>query len=1117
MMHQNCRKHGQWIANGSFEEGETLEDVLLWHRMAGTSPAVNATVGWEIDESDAVHGSRSLKTLTGAPLLLMEEVWEPIPLEEPWIFSVYLKADREDVSCELSVTLWWKFERETVSSSVKLTREWKRYEVIVQGIPRLVRRSSSVQGPVNFEIRPCELATVWADAAQWTRLADSDQAVKDGPRVFFENAQQWTLPRPALKPLVSSHGDWTGTVPLRVWRDGSGPATRLPVAVGVPFSRGVWNGGGRVSLRRADGGKVDVQIEVLSHWDQGQSVQVIGVFFTDQMGAGWSDYTLCVEPGKESEQEGDGTFVWSLNAGEIVGQLWEGIERDGCRILDSASLRAVGLDGTLYDSAWDNEATSETERDGALYRVIRCSGRLMDRKGRSLLAYVARLHLWRDLPGVKLEISVVNPRKEGSVRLRSLHWSTRDVSPDTLTGNDVPAASLLIADLPSLPEERKPLYLEAGGLLLHVLEGWQRHPSALACEGGELRGYLWPGAGVRALALPRGLALTREFWLREVTAVDDVPEAWDADPIGIAAPSWWAKRSILLPLTEAEPERFPLMEGWLAGPSALDKLAPAQVEADCAYGVFDFGDNHGDGGWANLESFHDWCALLVGLRSGDPVALRAGLGGARHYRDIDINQLSGACYEHTFNHVAGQADMSHAWPDGVNLHYLLTGSRRSLEVALLHGEYTLALPPDELTHGLRTLGRYLFNLVEGYQLTGDPRFRQRFEVQLAAARQLLAGDAENPDRSIFSYIGRWQVRRLVPFHAWYGIAALQKMEALTGCPALAELISSEIAASLNPELYDLDLQELWPGVAPAQGMPLMLADFARHRGSFFYPVMLTEAESRGRPELAQLALATLYAGAVEGRSEGQLQTVLSLAALKGVTTDEDQLVASARSLLWEAAAETLLNGDFSLSETAWHYWRPCATKSLAHHTNWQSVRKEAAVLDPHIVREGLRSLRLNLAFGGSLAEIKLDTARFRMVPGQQTLLGWLKWDGGAVCPEVSLELRDLDGHFERLPLLSILPVDTTAPRLSSRSVQVGEATLGPPDLNGWREMRVVLDITKRTVANLFIRAGLKERMDEGHVWIDSFRLEPGRRSELPLSYESVREPARQTPPTETLT
>ncbi len=1098
-----------YIANSSFENGKRLEDVLLWHRMTQTDAGVTQIKGWELDSTVAYHGKRSLKGIGASPLVIMEEVWEKVNPKKPWVFSVYLKADRDGVLCDLSAGAFWRLDEEVVSTEVKLTREWKRYEVIAKGIPRIYRRGTMIQGPVGLTIAPRGDATVWVDAVQWS---PKEREYSDhGPEAAAGDAPPVHYPLPATLSRPGGEGSWTGSIPLRVYRANAGSEVRQPVTVSVPFNRSQWDGKGTLTLRDAQGKLLEVQSEVLTAWGGGEGVQVLGLFFTDQLTAGWQDYTLEVTPEASAQPALMAKAKWQMTEPKVPGQLWGAMsDAQGHPLFEAGSLVGVGWDGAIYDSQFDKEAQWKLERSGPLYQVCRGTGRLVDRDGRALLAYVARVHRWRDLPGVKLEISLVNTRQSGSVRVRSLYWQTKEGSEkasliagenQTLTKGKLErsvfyspetASFALRQTGPAGTSEkpgREPLVLKARmgshTILAHAPEAWQRHPSQLAWEDGQWRGYLWPDTGARGLLFARGLALTREFWIGEAATEDQ--QVGDGDPVGIAAPGWWAQTDVLIPFFAADPDRFPFMESRLDTRRLLERLGNEKVESIHAYGVFDYGDIHGDGGWANMESFMDWAAILGGLRSGDASALEAGLRGARHYRDVDMNQASGACYVHNLNHVAGGTDMSHAWPGGVVAHYLLTGSKRSQEVALLHGDYLLALDADELAKGLRSLGRYLTNLVDLYQVTGDQRFKDRFFNQVRLSRELLAADKENPDRSIFSYIEHSKERRLVPFHAWYGISALQKMEALTGDPALSAFIAEEIAATLNPELYDFDLQELWPGISPKKGKPMVLANAAQHRGSFFYPVMIAQAIRAGRPDDAALALQSFYCSAVEGRFANRVETILSSAALWGAAAGqkESELVASARALYWEGAAETLLNGDFGQSPDYWHHWRPYPGKSLSYHTNWQERRKKLVSLDGNIHKSGKRSLRLNLlpvAFQGT---IKVDTNRFRLEPGHHLLSGWLRWDEGALPPVVSLEVSDLNGNF------GVFHVETQSGQIVNKqeTIRGGEIRISPPDAQGWREVKIGFSLTGRAVANLLLSATLKERTKEGHLWVDGFKVE----------------------------
>lgn len=1109
------------LSNGSFEEGEQIGDVLLWHRM--TQSDVAPSQGWEIATDEAYEGKRSLRTTSGAPLVLMDEVWEKAPEANPWVFSVWMKADRDGVKCELQAGLYTQLTEQAVSETVVLTREWKQYKLSVSKTPSLHGRHSTVQGPVNFRISPEANATVWVDAAQWQEgyATKGWSAGGSGMSVLKGEATKPVFPAAeAVSRPLEGEGSWAGEIPLRVFSPSPASEEVRPVALGVPMQRGLWDGRGEVRLVDAEGRSLPVQTEIIARQgtEGGEAIRVLGVQFLDRLKAGWSDYRLEILKAAAPVAAAQ-PFRWRLQPPSRPGLLWNTIEDvEGKIVVRAGSLRAIGLDGTLYDSGWDPEAEWKVEEEGSVSRTIRTAGRLMDKEGRALLGYVARISTWRELPGVKLEVSVINTRGEGSVPVRTLFWqcesgpsgevriegeeASREAGRfEKLTiyepaGNQFRAAVTTPRGARAL-DGRAPQALEARSgdrsVVLQAPGAWQYHPSAIAWERGIWKGYLWPESGVRALLLPRGLALTREFWLRE--GEESTAAAWEQPPVAMAAPVWWQENDVLLPFAAADRQRHPFMDRVLGTESLLAQVNAAQVEREKGWGVFDHGDYHGDGGWSNLESYRDWAILLTALRTGDAGAFSLGLKAAKHYRDIDIDQNDGLCYVHNFNHISGEKDPSHAWPSGVAMHYLLTGSKRSKEVILLHGESILATPEEFLaTRGLRSLGRWLLNLADVYLVSGDERYKERYFSQIEACRRELEKDRENPDRSIFSYIGNWSKRRLVPFHAWYGIAALQSMQNLTGDRRLETFISGEIAATLNPELYRRDIEELWPGVNFEEGMPLILADFARQRGSFAYPVLVTEATETGREDRARLALDALYAWAVEGRGVDRIEATLASTPLRTMKAAEEEMIAAAGERLWKGAAPSLLNGDFSLSDSRWTYWRPFPGKSLSYHTNWEERRRRMVALDGDVRKEGPRSLRYELMPKGFNAKIHVDTHRFRLEPGQHRFTGWLRWDAGAMPPVFGVDLRDRRGGIERLRVATAEDgiASITGNDAGARPVK---AELSPPDGDGWRQFQLFLHVTERRVANLHIGTHLRKEAAAGHLWLDSIGLthdsEPG--------------------------
>src|SRR5690606_34393096 len=114
------------LHNSSFEHGNTLADALLWHRMTGSPASVTEIEsGWNIDDQTAWHGSRSLRGNGQTPLVFCAEVWKSLPSKKsPWVFSVYLKADRPGVKCELATGLYTRFSENQMTNVVELDTEW---------------------------------------------------------------------------------------------------------------------------------------------------------------------------------------------------------------------------------------------------------------------------------------------------------------------------------------------------------------------------------------------------------------------------------------------------------------------------------------------------------------------------------------------------------------------------------------------------------------------------------------------------------------------------------------------------------------------------------------------------------------------------------------------------------------------------------------------------------------------------------------------------------------------------------------------------------------------------------------------------------------------------------
>ncbi|NLO05112.1 MAG: LamG domain-containing protein [candidate division WS1 bacterium] len=1126
-----------YLRNSSFERGESVADIFAWHRMGDVEYVVAEDFGWELVSEGAFDGDRCLRGDGSRPLQIPAEVWMRYPRADAWTFSAYLRADRDNVPCELRAGSYLTLAQEVRTEPVMIGREWQRYELKVANLHERIRRSGgAMQGPMNFEVAPLEEATIWVDALQWEPGDGAMRYIQSSRDAApaHDDAPLLTVPEmPAHQPVRAVAGQTAGEIPLLVHHFADAPASAAPVSLAVPMPEGLWNGRGSLNLVHADGSE-PVQSDVISQWYTDGSLQSLGLHFEADLQPGDNDFVLRYDPAGEGEAGSTaGSLLrrddlWRAEVGGLIvevdpdgGGIWERIAdaAGGETLLSAASLHAVDMAGVRYSSLNAPEIVTEVENEGPLRVSIARRGLLTSEDGRPLLMFIARLHLWRNQPGAQLELTLVNTRDSDSVALRELWWET--ATPDgaapaqvrlpwklseapgevsVLQYRDERAGQFVRAEVvdgritEKRADERAETWLTLerpdGGWLLHTRHGWQQHPTMLSADRtGRLRAYMWPANPVMALEFSRGMSITRDFTLLRTStdmtaeARDGLVEAIGQPPVAMTTPEWFAGVNLLVPVYQSDPERFPFMEERLTSHERLGRLSADQIEARNCYGLFNFGDHHGDGGWANLESYSDFSTLLMGLRNGDPQILRQGLISAAHYRDMDIDQVGGGCITHNPNHVMGGQSFSHAWPQGLFAHYLLTGSRRSLEVSLRVGEHMLA--KGDFDTGNRTLGRFLINLTDIYQLTADPRYLERFLGQLEYSGELLRQRPEATYQTVFGARDS-----LVPYHGWYGCTALLKMHQESGEEAVLGHAHREVPVTMDMGLYRLDLEQLWPGVSPEEGMPIVAADFARHRGNVLYPVLMGYAKLTGDQSWAELALRTLYAGAIEGRAVSSPQAVLASAALAAVPdgVTEQQLIDEARDLLWRAAAPTLLNGDFSLSADYWEHWRPFPGKSLAHHDTWQDSRQELAALDSEVFRSAAPSIRFHLTrdhtYGRS---ITMDSARFQVEPGEYQLSGWVRTDENIAVGSSRLFVAPLDGRYNSL----IFPVprdggDAEVANTSIFEVQACSATARGDD--GWQQWSIKFRAPQRAVVTLHVGASLASGR-EGYAWFGDIQLE----------------------------
>ncbi|MCK5805865.1 MAG: hypothetical protein KAI66_23745, partial [Lentisphaeria bacterium] len=247
---------------------------------------------------------------------------------------------------------------------------------------------------------------------------------------------------------------------------------------------------------------------------------------------------------------------------------------------------------------------------------------------------------------------------------------------------------------------------------------------------------------------------------------------------------------------------FPIFERTVIENACLSTMAPSYLNDYDCYGQFNQGDFRGDGGWSNLETQRGHAAWLYFMRSGDPALFHVAEAAARHYRDSDIDQFSGAAIIHNVSHTLGTRSTSHAWVQGMLDHCLVTGDRRTMEVALLHAgqlKHTLK-SPEKRGLGGRIVTRILDNLADLFMVTSDDALPNAYGTILNELRELVQREkATMPGIFQDKMYGPWYYR--ADFMPWYGLYSLAKMRLATGDPRWQEAFIAEANHALSRDTF----------------------------------------------------------------------------------------------------------------------------------------------------------------------------------------------------------------------------------------------------------------------------------------------------------------------------
>lgn len=1133
------------IPNSSFEFGESMSDILPWIRLRDQALLITKS-GWDIDCSTAYDGRRSLKG-SGAITFYFES-FDQASLKSGWTFSLHMKAEKPEAQVTVDLGFYHNIGRSCHHmKKFRVGGEWQRFDVQIKNIFTAVRRDGLV-GPVKVTITPVGDDIIWIDAIQFA--SGTPSAFRDlVPTIPAEDMPAGQTVPPFDPTSLAEVPRSSGSHEIVISANGEGIRKRVPLSSSVLFCQGT--AGRNSSYMLKDGEKViDADFIPLSVWPQDSSLQSLLVVFSTDVPAEGKRLKLEFMPSSGKEDRGgniavinNGIMVADMAGGRkltidiLSPELWRNIsDRKGNTIFGGAELSGFDIAGNKYFVTGMNGIV---ERNGRLSATMLRRGKLVNERNEAIALFTCRIHVRLDSPALELEFHVVNTAADKVSLIREIYWRASPLSMGSImdasgvvadrklrifTGADIDKRLFTYTRASDIGmntvEQALPVCLGDDNFRVQVVNAAKTFPAMLAVDRDRamITAYLWPTSPVRPLSLWPGLSLTRSF----ILDLEPSTTAQQAETPPCAMPSGTSfSQSGWLNVAVSDPEKFPVFERQQT--TSLGGFSPNEMASLFPYGVFDYGDHSGDGGWANLESFEDYCLFIRALRSESAELFRLATAAARHYRDIDTDSRKGLPCTHSVSHINGGHGFGHVWIQGIIADYLLTGSLRSREVAYLVANAVLGLKKNdpEIQDG-RNFGFYLLTLAECHAVFNRPEFLRRYQEQL----DYQIGKMNHPPDSKAMLMQRTNIpyqdslfyhknSGLVPFHCWYGLAGLIRMYDLTGNARLLALIHKEFNNAMNLEMtYRPQLETHWPGLPAEEMLPAIGIDYLLGRGSFFYPVIVRYSTITGNKKWHDLGLDTAYAGLIGGRNSGNPQDVFMAAALKDTHKDfcEEKQLAKIRDLLWRGAGASISNGDFSktisyrdlvipkngigkprypdwaLDKAYPRHWHFVEGKQIIS-SQFMRTRPELYELDYEMFGCQAPSLRLRLnSSRWYLKRQSLTGAKVRIEPGRWDLSMEISFEKNSSPLWFGIVLSDLNDRRGRLLLRYENGAISTEQRDNPDAVCEG-IELSPGIKPGWHRMRISFSTDKRQIGTPIVIAGLANGEVESDIRIDDIKLE----------------------------
>jgi len=650
------------------------------------------------------------------------------------------------------------------------------------------------------------------------------------------------------------------------------------ISSGVPFAKGRLKEEARLTVKGPNGRIVPSQFDVLARWDDGSVKWIlVSTILSEVDPHGVFELAIFQKPSTEdaiSRKKGAEIIRLAKSVRVRYPALSVEINSQGLpeSVLVFDGNKGVKLVRGGSQLLLDNEVILPeqvqavdiyVEDHGPIRTVIRTKGEIKLKNGKAF-TYVARNKIFAN-GEISTSYSVINQQVEGfnsygvllsladgfhqalinrqEIRLGNEAVGVRQTSRETAVfyGHRSSGRSVRQRYHGGMRLTGK-----AKSLGIAIDDFWQRYPSALSVTSGQARLWFYPEEEKPAPFYQVGRAARGDF---TIMACPFTAANWSVAQLGatrlqaFAGPKWYYESQVLGQYAAYDVE---LTNG--SYHAYLDKLLAFLRRRKFLFnefGYWNFGDERGSADsnfWRNNEFGIAFAMLFHYMRSGDLQFYEEGISFARHFRDTDtlhFGSEKGKSIKHTDHHVAkGEYNVAHQWVEGILLDYLLTGDRRSLEVAremAVHlVEYALEMSgrlkdkPTIIPMTERSLGWTLISLMFLEEVTGDKQYAE-------AIKMLVDGIVASQDekrghwpRSLRSPHPDYETGG-APFMVGVLTEALMRYHERTGDEAVARsLIKSSYWLSdemWNPEQKNLRYKQMngaWNDYNDGRTIPLVL-------------------------------------------------------------------------------------------------------------------------------------------------------------------------------------------------------------------------------------------------------------------------------------------------------